>query len=123
LENQLSNATVHATSKTLEGKGPIHYITYNQTVIGVWSHNPTISRASDGTVRSYSCRQDMDRVFMAGSGMPPPQSCGPSGCCTHGTSPCGIHQDHPCNQTSTSPPWPQPDPDPAARNPLSAYEN
>ena len=102
---------IHATSKRLEGP-----YTFQKEVIGVWSHNPTIVKASDGTLLLLSAGYGSD---ISGSGMPPPEVCGPTGCCSNGASPCGIHRGHPCNAT-----WPpQPDPDPAARNPLGAYRN
>lgn len=103
---------MHATSQTLEGPH-----TFQQEVVGVWSHNPTILKASDGTLLLLSVGHGSDPI--CGSGMPPPESCGPTGCCANGTSPCGIHRGHPCNAT-----WPpRPTPDPKARDPLGVNSN
>jgi hypothetical protein len=119
--------TILATSNELVGP-----YQYHSTIVGLWTHNPTVVKLpaaiwknkNKNNGRSSSSSSYV--LYAAGYGdgqTSVPLPCYPSGCCTNGTSPCGINELHGCN--STSPPWPHPPPpDPDHyRDPDGSYQN
>ena len=81
-----NSAIVHAVSDTIDGTYEI-----KDTPVGVWSHNPSMAVAKDGTLLMYHIGN--------GTNVHGFETCnGDALCCENGASPCGFQRcAPPCN--------------------------